>query len=472
MGNVYKKRSFEIFYTPVIILVIGFMLEAWLVPIMQERQEVRQSIDALFWLTTASLLNRGLLIFFWQPIQSIHHVPIPKLLINLTTVVIWLITFVVIVDVVFEKSIVGFVTTSTVVVGVFGIALRDLIDDFLAGIFISFEQSIRIGDWITVGEKYTGMVVEIGSRTTRLVNHDEITMIVPNSKITKSATQNYSQPEPCWRDTITITLGYEVTFDQVRRILLSAVKKVPELAAIPRASHVMLDEYTDRGISWKVLFWVPNYAQRNNMRTKLNRQILRNIHYAGLSIPYPKNILLRKQNSDYEIDATTEVYAVLRRVSLFKSLSEDELQWLSENAVKRIYATEDVLMRQGDSADFSLFILHSGLVEVSINDKKIAMLSAGDFFGEMSLLTGAPRLATVTSVVDTFVIKISREIMNRIIQNRPEIANAMSEVLAKRQMANQKISEATLPEERYEQEQKTLTERIYAQICHCFFGTV
>ncbi len=73
---------------------------------------------------------------------------------------------------------------------------------------------------------------------------------------------------------------------------------------------------------------------------------------------------------------------------------------------------------------------------------------------------------------DTFVIKISREIMNRIIQNRPEIANAMSEVLAKRQMANQKISEATLPEERYEQEQKTLTERIYAQICHCFFGTV
>ena len=389
---------------------------------------------------------------------------------NLTAVIVWLITIVLVLNIVFQQSIVGIVTTSTVAFGVAGFALRDFIADFFAGIIISIERQIRIGDWIEVNSKDVGRVVEIGSRSTRLITNSEVAIIVPNSQLTRMVIRNFNIPDPYWRDELTITFGYEVTFDQAKRILLSAVGKIPELAVVPRKATVSVSDYTERGILWRLRFWIPDYGKRNALHTQLHKQILRNIHYAGLSVPYPRQILSRRDKSDRADNLGKDVYAILRKNPLFLSLTEEELRALSVQSEKRIYVAGHTLIHQGDHKDFSFFVVHSGLLDVYVNEQKVATLTAGDFFGEMSLLTGAPRSATVTAAVDTFVTKISKDMVNQLLQCRPEIACTMGEVLAERQLVNQKMTEAATQQDHYEQEKRGLTERIAKQIRCFFFG--
>ncbi len=472
MEIVVQKVSIRIFLVPLAVMGLALFAESWLLPLLPNPHPVAQVIDVVFWLSIASLFNRGLAFFFWQPMRCIHKVQIPKLLINLTSIAVWLCAVVLVLNIVFNQSIVGIVTTSTVAFGVAGLALRDFIADFFAGIVLSVEQQIKIGDWVELGgSKGVGRVVEIGSRSSRLVTTDEGTLIVPNTQLTGAVIQNYHLPEMFWRDRIYITFGYEVTADQVKRILLSAAKSIPEIVAVPREVRVEVSDYTERGVLWKLKYWIPDYGLRYPLRAKLNRQILRNIHYADLAIPYPKSVLLRGANNLHTSSLGVDTSTILRKNVLFLSLKEEELQIISEKSEKRIYVAGDKLIRQGDSVDFSFFILHSGLLGVFVNEVKVAELIAGSFFGEMSLLTGAPRSATITAIVDSFVIRISKDLIGQLLQLRPEIACAMGEVLAERQLANRKASEGNVQPADYEEEKKGLTDRLAAQIRGFFFGS-
>ena len=119
-----------------------------------------------------------------------------------------------------------------------------------------------------------------------------------------------------------------------------------------------------------------------------------------------------------------------------------------------IKKAEDVVL-QGQSGE-SLFIVKEGLLQVNIaidNDQTInvAHLVPGSFFGEMSLLTGDPRNATVTTQVDSLIYEVTKRDLEPILRGRPEIAAILSESIAERQSRNQHQSEnAMLGEEELE----------------------
>ena len=96
----------------------------------------------------------------------------------------------------------------------------------------------------------------------------------------------------------------------------------------------------------------------------------------------------------------------LRPVPIFRGLSKAALLQVARKAVEVNHPADTVVVREGDPGD-SLCVIVDGAVEVRKDDRVIARLTAGDFFGEISLIDGEPRSATVVTVEDSVLLKLS-----------------------------------------------------------------
>ena len=183
-------------------------------------------------------------------------------------------TAVILMALVYDIPVAGFLTTSGIIIAVIGFALRNLISDVFTGIALGLERLLKIGDWIEFDQGEPGRIVEINWRASRLVTADEISVVVPNSQLATAAFRNYSTPQKYWRDKFDIVLPYDVTYRQAERILLSAVAQVPDSANIPRKPDVLIGDYLERGTTWRLRYWVPDYSRLAVTRYEIKRNVL------------------------------------------------------------------------------------------------------------------------------------------------------------------------------------------------------
>src|SRR3989304_6278282 len=126
----------------------------------------------------------------------------------------------------------------------------------------------------------------------------------------------------------------------------------------------------------------------------------------------------------------------LRRIQIFSKLSDKELKKFLGILSEKTYKDGEVIFHKDDPGS-SLFILKSGLVKISINDKKgneyiLKIMYPFDFFGEMALLDGQSRSATVTSLEKSAALIIKREHFISLIEKHPQIALSIMTVLSRR----------------------------------------
>ena len=139
---------------------------------------------------------------------------------------------------------------------------------------------------------------------------------------------------------------------------------------------------------------------------------------------------------------------MLRHQPLFKCLSDDQLDALLPRGRVVHFGSGETVIQQGDKGE-SMFILVDGEANVVVqrngSPTHVAALSSGDCFGEMSLLTGERRSATVIAKSDCEVVEIGKPVIAQSLQENPELLNKLSELLARRQMANEGILAANAP---------------------------
>lgn len=111
------------------------------------------------------------------------------------------------------------------------------------------------------------------------------------------------------------------------------------------------------------------------------------------------------------------------------------IEKIAQKAIKELYGKNEILFKQGDAGD-SFFIIISGEVDVVINDKKTVILKNGNFFGEMSLLTGKERAATIIARTDMECLVISKQNFSEIVNLYPEVLENLSKTLVKRETEN------------------------------------
>ena len=395
------------------------------------------------WTSAAWLVDNLVRLVVWEPLG--RRVKVPKLVQDIVSIALYSAAITGIVGSVFGKSIGAFLTAGGAIGIVVGLALRNLIVDLFIGIALNFERPFEIGQFVKMTNGPSGQITEINWRTTRIVDSSGDMIIVPNNRIGDAVITNFSRPEPASALEVVVCLDAAVPPSRALRVLNAA-------ALAQCGTHRCLDKpepyaqvraITNHGVEYGVVYYIDsNKAGPAWSRHLILVSVLEQLHQAGIGIAVPKQDVFHSPMPQRIFDTRTneDRVTLLSRVELFAGLTADERQHLSNVMQERLFKGGTALIKEGDNGE-SMFILFEGLLEVfasspdSPDPIRVARLKVGTFFGEMSMLTGEPRSATVKAACDSVVFEISRQHMATLIERRPQIATALTECIAQRRAA-------------------------------------
>jgi small-conductance mechanosensitive channel/CRP-like cAMP-binding protein len=362
--------------------------------------------------------------------------PYPRLLGEMARAVFFAAAGVAILMLVFEQPALGLITTSGVAVAVIGFALRNVISDVFSGIALGVEHPYRIADWIETAQGCAGRVEELSWRATRLVTRDGVALVVPNGLIATHRLVNYGPAGSRFRVALRVPLDPALPPERAKRILLAgaldAGRDIPGLAP-----DVMLHELADGAAVYLVRFHVPDYGQEAHCRDAVAGAVLRALQHVGLDVARPaRDLRLERQGP---APPRPRRAALLSRIELFRGFSAAERGDLEQKMRERLFRRGATIVRQGEPGS-SLFVLAEGALDVVLDrdgeEAPLGRLVPGDVFGELALLTGQPRSATVRAATDAVVYEVAKEHLDPVLRHRPELAEGLAVAVANRQARN------------------------------------
>ncbi len=396
------------------------------------------------WFSLAYLFNRLLEVAFWQPLG--RRVPVPRLMRDVVTVLIYALALTGVVSAVFQKPIGPFWAASGAGAIVIGLALRNVIMDVFIGLAVNFDRPFEIGDFIMVANGVSGRVVELNWRTTRLITPENNLVVIPNGKIGDMVLTNFSKPSVPGEMAVTLLLDYEVDPDRALRVLNAAVRSVAGTTGVLEdpAPKARIRSVTPQGVEYKLIYNIdPRLAGPGKARHAIWKAVLEQLHRAGLQPATPKQDVFQasRPQRQFDLRSLPDRAAIIARVELFKGLNEDERLQLCGHLEERFFAENSTVIRRGAPGD-SMFILIEGLLNVMIPlregepDSRVARLQAGQFFGEMSVLTGEARSVTIVAATDCLAFEIGKDAIADLVRRRPEMAETLGKVVAARKLRN------------------------------------
>ena len=386
--------------------------------------------------TVLQVLNLLLWDYLLKKQGDIH---IPRLIIDMINFVVLAIVAVAILNGIFGVKLTAFLVTSTVLSAVIGLSLQDILGNLFAGLALQMERPYKVGEWIGVGEE-EGIVVQMNWRTLTIRTRAGDHVTIPNATVSKNIVTNYSRPNRHHMCRIEVGMAYTHSPGYIKKVISRIFVKIDGVLKKP-VPQVLLDEFDDYTVNYDVRFWISEYYRKYEIEDAVRTHIWYNLRRAGLSIPFPiRDVTVRTVPEDHETRINellkAEIFNELGKVEMFKLLNDEQMLKLAESSTKHLYSKGELLVHQGDSGD-SLLIISEGSVEVYISDSSgrkthLADLHEGDYFGEMSLLTGEPRSASVSAISETEVIVVRKEGLADLLETEPSILEPLSEMLEKR----------------------------------------
>ena len=301
-------------------------------------------------------------------------------------------------------------TTSAVGAVVVGFALQDTLGNAFAGLGIQSEKPFRVGHWIRVGD-FEGRVAEVTWRATKMRTKAGNFVVVPNNLIAKEAITNYSEPVAPTRVELDVGASYLSTPADVKAGVMDALAQVRRVLKTP-APDVLLHSFDGSAIAYRVRFWIADYEFDDQVKDEVRTAIFYAFGRRGIEIPWP--IEVGYQRDWPEPDAATRQAQrehVLAGVDLFARLTPEQRRDIAAASAIRMFGDGEAIVRQGDAGQ-SMFIVCGGGASVVLEPDRtqVARIETGGYFGEMSLLTGDPRSASVLAIGDTSVLELDAEV--------------------------------------------------------------
>jgi hypothetical protein len=324
-----------------------------------------------------------------------------------------------------------FLTTSAVGAVVIGFALQDTLGNTFSGLAIQVEKPFRVDQWVRIGS-FEGRVVEITWRATRLRTKSGDAVIVPNNIVSKEAITNFSEPAGPTRLNVDVGVSYQASPNTVKEVILTALRDATLLLKTP-APEVLVFDFAASSITYRIRFWVADYGQDDLARDQVRGYVYYAFRRAGIEIPFPIQVNYRGPKAAALVSDADRV-AWIEAVDLFAPLSVVDRAMLAGASRDRLYGAGQTVVQQGETGD-SMFVVGRGSVRVTIEPGavEVATTSAGGYFGEMSLLTGQPRTATVSAIADCVLLEISATDFRRIALAQPAVLEHVTAVVAERQ---------------------------------------
>ena len=405
-----------------------------------------------------ALVNRYVWDFYFEQRKQ---TPIPHFLREVVALLIFLITLLIVLSAGYhaERELKGLLAGSGIIAIIIGFAGQNLFGGIIAGMSLQINRPYKVGDWLQVGDRFAE-VMEINWRSTRLRTNDAIYLDIPNNEIVRTTIVNLHYPTEIHAMRIRVGVDYNMPPNRVKDALHRAASAAHGVLKEPRVK-VFLVDFADHAVTYEIKFYMGNHAAINEVNDAIRTNMWYELKRQRMNIPFPIRTLQierRGRRPQQQIEDDDEARVILRGEPLFKCLSDSQIDNLVKRSQLDYFGRGEQVIEEGAEGD-SMFVLLRGAAQVTVskngNAIPVATLSSGNCFGEMSLLTGERRSATVRAQGDCYVMEIDKTVMGEVIRDAPECLRQLSEILATRRLETEGIvKEAVLPADKAAKERE------------------
>ncbi len=336
----------------------------------------------------------------------------------------------------FKVELTPFLATSAVVGAVVGLALQDTLGNLFAGIALHTEAPFAVGDWVRVGDR-DGRIEQVSWRAMRLRTWDGDTLTIPNNEVSRHALLNYSVPASPHSRLVLVNIGYGTPPGRAIAVLHAALAQVEGMAAGTRP-NIRIVSYQDWAIRYEVRYFFASYEDYRQIEGEVYRLVWYHLRRAGIAVAVPTSSVSVLPPAARAEESADRLLVALRGIDLFQTLSDAELRTLAGRLRPLHYAAGEKIIEEGSAGD-SFFLVDRGEVRVvrrlGGTPREMARLGEGECFGEMAMLTGQERTATVLAITDVDVLMIDKAGFQDILSKNPDVAVDISALLARRRAA-------------------------------------
>jgi small-conductance mechanosensitive channel/CRP-like cAMP-binding protein len=405
--------------TAAVLLTAGSPLEPQFTEAVALDRLSQQILVTLWWVLGARLLVELICATAVIKQFSIEGRMFPDLVAGL----VYLAVLLTIVKTVFSFPIGGLVATSGIIAIVLGLALQSTLSDVFAGIAVGIERPFAIGDLVWVEGPIEGEIVQINWRSVQIRTFGNDIATVPNSLVAKSRIVNRSVPTKRRSDTVHVACDAALAPERVFELIEWAVLLCPDILETPPAS-VALGRLGQRTNGYEVAFSVADSGKLWRTKSMLLKEVLRQLRSAG---PAEEPAASDPQQAGSHAARTPLAQRILD-IPLFEAVPAESRSRLADQIERRALISGEVLFSEGDS-ESSLFIVASGVLEVTRmvggTVTRVGRISAGDYIGEIGLLTGEPHAASVRALTPCLVFELRKSHIAPMLSAEPRLLHAL-----------------------------------------------
>ncbi len=420
-----------------------FALAAGLVPILAragvpltDSRSARDYGTFAVGLAAAFLATRVLdFVLFDVGFRLRRGAPAPELLRQLVSLLVFGVLLGLLFKVVLSVSLPALLTTSAIITAVIGLALQETLGNLFSGIALAMERTVQVGDMIRAGEAI-GLVEQLSWRAIKVRTMEGNSLLIPNTVASRDRLEVFRRGSVPMARTMTVGLEYELAPARARAALEAAARDVPGVAALP-APASYLHRFQDYAVEYELRYWLEDYAHYLDIDSRVRERVWYRLEREAIPIAYP---LIRQLQYPMgplvRRNAADTVLAAIESSPLFAPLSSGERRMLAGGGRLVRFAEGETVVREGDTGS-SMFLIAAGRTGVSVRgdvgaSQKIAVLETGASFGEISLLTGEPRLATVRTMTEATLVEIDKATLAPVLVANPSLVEKLDAVILER----------------------------------------
>ena len=370
--------------------------------------------------------------------------------------------------------------STALLTAVVGFALQGVLSNLMSGMSLHLVRSFRPMDWVSIGG-VDGQVTSTNWRETRMRTIDGHRLVLPNSAVASATIHNMSQPDPARRHEVFIMADFDAPPGEVAEALVEAARADAEVLADP-APSAYVAAYRDWGVQYRLFFWTRAYQSRRPIEGRVLGMAWYQFQRRGIRIPLP---FVAEQMAGLVGPAARDAGAEADRTRAALLASEfgktylhgpdgrpllrpEDVAALSERLRHVRFARGETIVRQGDAGDACYVILRGAVHgRVEYRDASAAHefeLRPGDLIGEMCLLSGLPRTATLAAAGECDLLEISESAFRTLLALRPDLPEKLSALVSERESRNAEALERLRALENVDVRKRLSRESILARL--------
>lgn len=454
----------------------GVVLDEMISTLNADQKSLRfvvRVFDILWWIVPMFFVIISIGKFIWTPLEKATDRTIPAVAKNFVNTIVITLTGFGIIAFVFDEKITSLLATSGLIVMIIGLAIQVNIANVFSGIALNIERPFQIGDWVEIGDTPIGKVTDVSWRSTKIRTRTGSYLSVPNSKASDSIIRNFTYPNQEQEIHRFVHIDRHHRPERVCKILKDAIFAAPTAPGTRILSgDAEFVGVVDWAAKYEMIVTVDNMDEMDLQMSLVMTAVWAGLNRFGITqITQRQDVYFHRPQPILEDSGDpTAPLPVLQGVSVFEPFSDEDKAYLASVISPKWFDEGEDIMIQAEPGD-SMFLVFDGTISVIINtpngELEVARLGPGAFLGEMAMLSGEPRSATVRALTRAGAYEVSKSDIAPLIERNPEVLSELSEVVANRQMETKRKS---MEASKFDRERKSLAKRL-ANAMRNFFSS-